>query len=57
MSPVTTTGVAGNYNKYDYYDEKSEALHRWALQLRGIVGGGAANVVPLTRSDDEQTTK
>lgn len=47
ISTGARAGVAGNYNKYDYYDEKKEALQRWALHLRGMVSGGAANVVPM----------
>lgn len=47
ISTGARAGVAGNYNKYDYCDEKKEALQRWALHLRGMVGGGAANVVSL----------
>lgn len=49
ISTGARAGVAGNYNKYDYYDEKKEALQRWALHLGGIVGGGAANVVQLDK--------
>lgn len=47
ISTGARAGVAGNYNKYDYYDEKKKALQRWALHLRGMVSGGAVNVVPM----------
>ena len=49
ISTGARAGVAGTYNKYNYYDEKKEALQRWALHLRGMVGGRAANVVPLEK--------
>jgi integrase len=40
-------GVAGIYNRAEYAAEKNAALARWAQHVQGIVGGGAANVVPL----------
>jgi hypothetical protein len=49
ISTGARAGVAGTYNKYNYYDEKKEALQRWALHLQGMVGGCAANVVPLEK--------
>jgi integrase len=49
ISTGALAGVAGTYNKYEYFDEKKEALQRWALHLRGMVGGSAANVLPLEK--------
>ncbi|MGO1080146.1 tyrosine-type recombinase/integrase [Inquilinus sp. CA228] len=38
------SGVAAVYNLYEYYSERSEALHLWAKRVMQIVGG---NIVPL----------
>ena len=40
-------GIKGVYDKYDYLDEKREALELWAARLRSIVSPAPANVVPL----------
>lgn len=42
-------GVAGIYNRAQYAAEKKAALARWAQHVLGIVGGRAANVVPLEK--------
>jgi integrase len=40
-------GVRGIYDRYDYLDEKREALELWAARLREIVDPPPGNVVPL----------
>jgi hypothetical protein len=30
-------GVAGTYDRYDYFDEKKEALQLWADRLKEII--------------------
>jgi Arm DNA-binding domain/Phage integrase family len=43
-------GIKGNYDVYDYLDEKREALKLWAKRLRDIVEPPPANVVQLNQS-------
>jgi len=40
-------GIKGVYDKYDYFDEKSEALQLWAARLRDIVEPAPNNVIRL----------
>jgi integrase len=40
-------GIKGTYDKYEYLDEKREALTAWAARLRNIVEPAPANVVPI----------
>lgn len=40
-------GVEGTYNQYDYFDERKDALHRWAAMLGGISRGEPFNVVGI----------
>jgi integrase len=40
-------GVRGIYDRYQYLDEKRDALDRWANQLRDVVEPPPANVVEL----------
>ena len=43
----TRRGVAGVYNRFDYADEKRDALDAWAAKLMEIVGEDAGAVVPF----------
>lgn len=43
-------GIKGVYDKYDYLDEKREALELWAQRLRSIVEPPPANVVSIQRA-------
>lgn len=43
----TRRGVAGVYNRFDYADEKREALEAWARFVAELVEGKAGNVVRL----------
>ena len=42
-------GIAGVYDRHDYYDEKRDALIQWGTRLRSIVAPkpAASNVVAL----------
>jgi integrase len=40
-------GIRGVYNKYGFFDEKKEALQKWAKQLRAITEPPPDNVVKL----------
>jgi integrase len=40
-------GVAGVYQRYEFKDEKAEALARWAAHLQGLVSGKPDNVAKL----------
>jgi len=42
-------GVEGTYNRYDYFDEKADALRRLAGMIERIVTGVSAEVVELKR--------
>ncbi len=39
--------VEGVYNQYDYFEERTNALSRWALMLSAISRGEAFNVVGI----------
>jgi len=43
-------GIARIYDQHRFEDEKREALAKWAMLLRSIVGPPPANVVPLTKA-------
>ncbi len=43
-------GIKGTYDKYDYLDEKREALTAWSARLRGILEPAQANVVVLGKA-------
>jgi integrase len=40
-------GVAGIYQRFEFADEKADALDRWARHLEGLTSGEASNVVEL----------
>jgi integrase len=42
-------GVRGVYNRYDYADEKADALQRRAAKIETIVNPPSGNVVPFAR--------
>ena len=42
-------GVRGVYNRYDYADEKADALQRLAVKIETIVNPPSGNVVPFAR--------
>lgn len=42
-------GVVGIYNRHDYFDERADALQRWADLLEELEAGGVDNVVPIRR--------
>jgi integrase len=42
-------GVRGVYNRYDYADEKADALQRLAAKIETIVHPPSGNVVPFAR--------
>jgi integrase len=47
-SSGTFAGVAGVYQRYDFYNEKRIALAAWASHVESVVSGKApANVIPL----------
>lgn len=43
-------GIEGVYNRHDYFDERREALVRWARFLEACEAGGDWNVVPLRQA-------
>ncbi|MDQ7775556.1 MAG: hypothetical protein Q4615_06410 [Paracoccus aminovorans] len=43
----TRRGVAGVYNRFDYAEEKREALEAWARLVAELVEGKSGNVVRL----------
>lgn len=43
----TRRGVAGVYNRFDYADEKRQALEAWGRYVIGLVEGEANNVVKI----------
>lgn len=43
----TRRGVAGVYNRFDYFEEKREALEAWGRFVTGLVEGKADNVVQM----------
>lgn len=46
----TRRGVAGVYNRFDYAEEKLQAMEGWSRYAMQLVEGGESNVVPLNRS-------
>jgi integrase len=46
-SPRGVMGVTSIYNRYEYLDERREAMERWAQRIDEIVMPAPANVVPL----------
>ncbi len=42
-------GVAGIYDRYDYFEERRDALERWARLIAEIESGEASKVVPIRR--------
>ena len=46
-SPRGVMGVTSIYNRYEYLDERREALERWAQRIGDIVSPPPANVVPF----------
>jgi hypothetical protein len=47
-SPRGVMGVTSIYNRYEYLDERREALERWAQRIRDIVSPPPENVVDPT---------
>ena len=47
-------GIKGVYDKYDYLDEKLEALQLWGRRLHGIVNPQPNNVVTLARNSRQR---
>lgn len=45
----TIRGVAAVYNRFQYLEERKQALDAWADRLEQIVSGDPTNVVPLRR--------
>jgi hypothetical protein len=41
--------VEGIYNRHDYYNERREALNKWASLLDALDKGEAYNVTPITK--------
>jgi integrase len=41
-------GVAGIYQRYEYADEKTKALQRWAAHIEGLVSGKPGNVIGIS---------
>ena len=39
--------MAGVYNRFDYFEEKREALEAWGRFVTGLVEGKADNVVQM----------
>jgi len=42
-------GVEGIYNRHDYFEERRDALNRWAALLDALDKGEAYNVTPITK--------
>ena len=42
-------GVEGTYDRYAYFDEKSDALQRLAAVIDSIINPRADTVVPMTK--------
>jgi integrase len=40
-------GVAGTYDRHDYFEERREALEIWAARVQTCEAGEIANVIPL----------
>ena len=43
-------GVEGIYNRHDYFNERKEALNRWAALLDALDKGEAYNVTPISKA-------
>ena len=43
-------GIKGTYDKFDYFDQKRDALELWAARLRSIVEPPPPNVVALRKA-------
>ena len=43
-------GMAGVYDRYQYFDEKRDALEQWSARLRGIVNPPPANVINMNKA-------
>ena len=46
-SPRGVMGVTSIYNRYEYLDERREAVDRWAQRIRDIVEPAPANILEL----------
>jgi len=46
----SVSGVARIYNRFDYQDEKRDALEKWEEFLLVLTGNRASNVVPMSTS-------
>ncbi|MGA3062968.1 MAG: site-specific integrase [Methylocystis sp.] len=44
-------GVAAIYNRYDYFDEKREALEKWERRVERIAAGEAPSIAPREAPD------
>lgn len=42
-------GVEGIYNRHDYFNERRDALNKWAGLLDALDKGEAYNVTPITK--------
>lgn len=42
-------GVEGIYNRHDYFNERRDALNKWAALLDALDNGEAYNVTPITK--------
>ncbi|OHX16205.1 integrase [Chromobacterium amazonense] len=47
-------GVEGIYNRHDYFNERRDALNKWAGLLNALDKGEAYNVTPITKSRKKQ---
>ncbi|SMF39917.1 tyrosine-type recombinase/integrase [Pseudogulbenkiania subflava] len=43
-------GVEGIYNRHDYFNERCDALNKWAAMLGALDKGEAYNVTPITKA-------
>ena len=44
-------GVAGTYNRAEYFPERKAALERWATHVQGLVGHKPSNVVDIPKKE------
>lgn len=47
-------GVEGIYNRYDYFNERKDALNKWAFLLDALDKGEAYNVTPITKGQKKR---
>ncbi|MBX9265978.1 tyrosine-type recombinase/integrase [Chromobacterium violaceum] len=47
-------GVEGIYNRHDYFNERRDALNKWAGLLNALDKGEAYNVTPISKSRKKQ---